>query len=63
LWGFYGHLEIAAGSFRDLVDHLATLTRQTITIGDHQIEKITAPTPAQRQASDLLSAPIPITLE
>ena len=50
-------------SFRDLVDHLATLTRQTITIGGHQIEKITIPTPAQRAAFDLLGATIPITLE
>ena len=50
-------------SFRDLLGHLATLTRQTITIGSHQIEKITTPTPAQRQAFNLLSAPIPITLE
>ena len=49
--------------FRDLVDHLATLTRQTITIGGHQIEKLTTPTPAQRQAFDLLSAPIPLALE
>jgi Transposase DDE domain len=52
-----------ARSFRDLLDHLATLTRQTITIGAHQIEKITTPTPAQRQAFDLIGAPIPITLE
>ena len=52
-----------ARSFRDLLDHLATLTRQTITIGGHQIDKITTPTPAQRQAFDLLSAPILITLE
>ena len=52
-----------ARSFRDLLNHLATLTRQTIAIGGHQIEKITAPTPAQRQAFDLLGAPIPITLE
>jgi hypothetical protein len=49
--------------FRDLLDHLAALTRQTITIGDHQIEKITTATPAQRQAFTLLSAPIPVTLE
>ena len=49
--------------FRDLLDHLATLTRQVITIGDHQVEKITIPTPAQRQAFDLLGVPIPITLE
>jgi hypothetical protein len=52
-----------ARGFRDLLDHLATLTRQTIVIGGHQIEKITTPTPAQRQAFDLLGAPIPITLE
>jgi hypothetical protein len=49
--------------FRDLLDHLATLTRQTLAIGGHQIEKITTPTPAQRQAFDLIGAPIPITLE
>jgi hypothetical protein len=29
----------------------------------HQIEKITTATPTQRQAFDLLGAPIPITLE
>jgi hypothetical protein len=52
-----------ARSFRDLLSHLATLTRDTITIGGHQVEKITTPTPAQRQAFDLLGAPIPITLE
>jgi hypothetical protein len=49
--------------FRDLLDHLATLTRQTITIGGCQIEKITTPTQSQRQAFDLISAAIPITLE
>ena len=49
--------------FRDLLDHLATLTRNTITVGGHQIEKITTPTPAQRQAFTLLGATIPITLE
>jgi hypothetical protein len=52
-----------ARSFRDLIDHLATLTRQAITIGSHQIDKITTPTPTQRQAFDLLRTPIPITLE
>jgi hypothetical protein len=52
-----------ARSFRDLLGHLATLTRDTITIGGHEIEKITTPTPAQRQAFDLLGAPIPITVE
>jgi hypothetical protein len=52
-----------ARSFRDLLDHLATLTRQAITIGGHQIEKITTPTQPQRQAFDLIGAAIPITLE
>src|SRR5436190_1292499 len=49
--------------FRDLLDHLATLTRNTITVGGHQIEKITTPTPAPRQAFTLLGATIPITLQ
>jgi Transposase DDE domain len=52
-----------ARSFRDLLDYLATLTRDTIIIGGHQIDKITTPTPAQRHAFDLLGAPIPVTLE
>ncbi len=52
-----------ARSFRDLLDHLATLTRQTITIGGCHIEKITTPTQPQRQAFDLIGAAIPITLE
>ena len=49
--------------FRDLLDHLATLTGQVATIGDRQVEKITIPAPAPRQAFDLLGVPIPITLE
>ena len=52
-----------ARSFRDLLDHLATLTRDTIMTGGHQIEKITTPTRAQREAFELLGTPIPITLE
>ena len=52
-----------ARGFRDLLDHLATLTRQNIAIGGHQIEKITTPTPSQRQAFELIGATIPITLE
>ena len=52
-----------ARSFRDLLDHLATLTRDTIVIGGHQIEKITTATRAQREAFELLGTPIPTTLE
>jgi Transposase DDE domain len=49
-------------SFRGLIDHLATLTRSTITIGGTSFEKISDPTPAQRRAFDLIGAPIPLTL-
>jgi hypothetical protein len=52
-----------ARSFRDLIGHLATLTRQTILIGGNQIEKITTPTRTQRQAFGMLGATIPINLE
>jgi hypothetical protein len=52
-----------AHSFRDLLDHLAILTRDTIVIGGHQVDKIITPTPVQRQAFTLLGATIPVTLE
>jgi hypothetical protein len=49
-------------SFRGLLDHLATLTRNTITIGDRTFEKISTPTQTQQRAFDLLGASIPLTL-
>jgi hypothetical protein len=49
-------------SFRGLLDHLATLTRATLTIGGTSFDKISDPTPAQRRAFDLIGAPIPLTL-
>jgi hypothetical protein len=50
-------------SFRGLLDHLATLTRNTIRLdSDHTFDKITTPTEVQPRAFDLLGAPIPITL-
>jgi hypothetical protein len=48
--------------FRDLIDHLATLTRDTITVGGQPVSKLAAPTPTQRRAFDLIGAPIPHTL-
>jgi DDE family transposase len=48
--------------FRDLIDHLGTLTRNTITIAGQTVDKLTTPTPTQRRVFDLLQAPIPITL-
>jgi hypothetical protein len=49
-------------SFRGLIDHLATLTRATITIAGTSFDKISEPTPVQHRAFDLIGAPIPLTL-
>jgi len=49
--------------FRDLLDHLATLTRDRIRYHHTNIEidKLTDPTPTQRRAFDLIDSPIPHT--
>ena len=47
---------------RDLIDHLATLTRDTICVGSQTFDKLAAPTPTQRRAFDLIGAPITLTL-
>jgi Transposase DDE domain len=49
-------------SFRDLIDHLATLTRDTIVVAGQPVSKLATPTPTQRRAFDLIGAPIPLTL-
>jgi hypothetical protein len=49
-------------SFRNLLRHMATLTRNTITHHGHTFDKITPPTPTQKRAFELINAPIPITL-
>ena len=48
--------------FRDLLDHLATLTRDTIRIAGQAVDKLAVATPDQRRAFDLIDAPIPLTL-
>jgi hypothetical protein len=50
-------------SFRGLLDHLATLTRDRIRYHDTDIEidKLTEPTPEQRRAFDLINTTIPLT--
>jgi hypothetical protein len=55
----YGH---PYRSFRDLLDHLATLTRDTIRVGGQAVDKLVTPTPVQRRAFDLIGAPIPLTV-
>jgi len=49
-------------SLRDLLDHLATLTRNRTRIGDHHTDVLATPTDTQRRAFDLLGTPVPITL-
>jgi len=48
-------------SFRDLLEHLTTLNRETINFAGQRIEKITNPTPTQRRVFELIGAPIPLT--
>ena len=52
-------------SFRGLLEHLATLTRNQVRYTGTQvtIAMLTEPTSTQRQAFDLLGAPIPLTLK
>ena len=51
-------------SFRGLIEHLATLTRNQVRYTGTQvtIEMLTEPTSTQRQAFELIGAPIPLTL-
>ncbi len=50
--------------FRDLLEHLATLTRDRIryTDTDIDIDKLTDATPTQRRAFELINSPIPLTI-
>jgi hypothetical protein len=49
-------------SFRGLLDHLGTLTRNTTVFADRHLDILATPTPTQRRAFDLIGTPIPITL-
>jgi len=48
--------------YRDLLAHLSTLDRQTITFAGRQIQKLTTPTPVQRRAFELLGATVPLAI-
>ena len=52
-------------SFRGLLEHLATLTRNQVRYAGTQvtIAMLAEPTSAQRQAFELIGAPIPLTLK
>jgi hypothetical protein len=49
-------------SFRDIIDHLATLTRNELRYDHTVIPALAEPTRTQRRAFDLIGATIPLTL-
>jgi hypothetical protein len=49
-------------TFRGLLTHLATLTRNDLHYGEVTIPALAEPTPDQRRAFDLIGAAIPLTL-
>jgi hypothetical protein len=58
------HADQPVRSFRSLLDHLTTLTRNHIQITDAaDIDLIATPTPTQRRAFELLDTPIPAILK
>jgi hypothetical protein len=48
---------------QELVAHLATLTRNTVSFAGQRLEKLSAPTPEQRRVFELLGKPIPLRLD
>ena len=57
--------DLPARGFTDLLDHLATLTRNTmrVTGRDSDFDLLAVPTPTQRRAFDLLGATVPLRLQ
>jgi DDE family transposase len=58
--------QLPARSFPALLDHLATLTRNTVRIAGHHdsgFDLLALPTPVQRRAFDLLGAAVPLHLQ
>jgi hypothetical protein len=53
-----------ARSYHGLLSHLATMPRNHVRFTDAQtaVPMLTEPTPVQRQAFELIGAPIPLTL-
>ena len=54
---------LPAYRYRDLLEHLSTLDRQTVSFNGQRIDKLTAPTPVQARAFELLGAPVPLALK
>ena len=52
-------------SFRSLLEHLGTLTRNDIRYGETgpTVPTLAVPTPTQRRVFELLNQPVPLTLK
>jgi hypothetical protein len=51
-------------TFHDLLDHLGTLTRNTLTLpGGATLDLLATPTPTQRRAFELINSPVPAALQ
>jgi hypothetical protein len=59
------HHDQPVRSFRTLLDHLATLTRNDVRLTgtEHTVPMLAEPTPTQQRAFDLLDQPPPLTLK
>jgi hypothetical protein len=44
--------------YHELISHLATLTRNTVSFNGRRLEKLSAPTPGQRRVFELLGTPV-----
>lgn len=50
-------------SYHELIAHLASLTRNTVSFTGMHLDKLSEPTPEQRRVFDLLGRPIPLHLD
>ena len=55
--------KLTVRGYHELVAHLATLTRNTVSFAGKCLEKLATPTPEQRRVFELLGKPIPLSLD
>ncbi len=55
--------KVPVRGYHELVAHLATLTRNTVSFAGKRLEKLATPTPEQRRVFELLGKPIPLSLD
>jgi len=49
--------------YHELIGHLATLTRNTVSFAGQRLQKLSTPTPEQRRVFELLGKPVPLRLD